>query len=47
MQGLLKRSDSRWSDDRAFSPDKEQGDIGTPELPLELAFLAAEDISPD
>ena len=28
-------------------PDKEQGDFGTRELPLELAFLAAEDISPE
>jgi cellulose synthase/poly-beta-1,6-N-acetylglucosamine synthase-like glycosyltransferase len=47
MQGLLKRSDSRWSYDRAFLPNKEQGDIGTRELPLELAFLAAEDVSPE
>src|SRR3984885_5216041 len=47
MQGLLKRSDSRWSYDRAFLPNKEQGDIGTRELPLELAFLAAEDLSPE
>jgi hypothetical protein len=47
MQGLLKRADLRWSYDRAFLPDKEQADIGTRELPLELAFLAAEDISPE
>jgi hypothetical protein len=46
-QGLLKRADLRWSYDRAFLPDKEQSDIGTRELPLELAFLAAEDISPE
>jgi hypothetical protein len=47
MQGSLKRADSRGSYDRAFLPDKEQPDIGTRELPLELAFLAAEDISPE
>jgi hypothetical protein len=39
MQRLLKRSDSRWSYDRDFSPDKEQGDIGTRELPLDWLFL--------
>ena len=47
MQGLLKRAELRWSYDRAFLPDKEQADLGTRELPLELAFLAAEDLSPE
>jgi hypothetical protein len=47
MQGLLKRADLRWFYDQAFLPDKERADIGTRELPLELAFLAAEDISPE
>jgi glycosyltransferase XagB len=47
MQGSPKRADSRWSHDRAFLPDKEHADIGTRELPPELAFLTAEDISPE
>src|SRR3984885_6828356 len=47
VQGSLKRSDSRWPCDQAFPPNKEQADIGTRGLPLELAFLAAEDISPE
>jgi cellulose synthase/poly-beta-1,6-N-acetylglucosamine synthase-like glycosyltransferase len=46
-QGLLQRADSRWSYDRAFLPDKEQADLCTHRLPPELAFLAAEDLSPD
>ena len=47
MQGSLKRADSRWPYDQAFPPNKEQADIGTRGLPLELDFLAAEDISPE
>jgi glycosyltransferase XagB len=47
IQGSLKRADSRWPYDQAFPPNKEQADIGTRGLPLELAFLAAEDISPE
>ena len=47
IQGSLKRADLRWPYDQAFPPNKEQADIGTRGLPLELAFLAAEDISPE
>jgi glycosyltransferase XagB len=46
-QGLLQRPDSRWSHDWAFLPDKEQADLVARELPLELAFLAGEDRSPE
>ena len=46
-QGLLQRADSRWSHDWAFLPDKEQADPVARELPLELAFLAGEDRSPE
>jgi glycosyltransferase XagB len=43
-QGSLQRSDSRWSYGRAFVPDKEHAGIVARELPLELAFLTAEDV---
>jgi glycosyltransferase XagB len=46
MQGSPKRA-ARWPYDQAFALDKETADIGTRELPLELAFLAGEDISPE
>ena len=44
-QGLLPTAESRWSHDRAFLPDKAQADLVARELPLELAFLAGEDLS--
>ena len=47
MQGSVKRADALWFYNRAFLSDKDQADICTRELPLELAFLAAEDISPE
>lgn len=43
----MQRADSRWSYDRTFLPDKEHADLGTRELPLELAFLPADDFSPE
>ena len=36
-------AESRWSHDRAFLPDKAH--LAARELPLELAFLAGEDLS--
>jgi hypothetical protein len=47
MQGLVQRADSRWSYDRAFLPENEQVIASTREIPVELAFLDAEDISPE
>jgi cellulose synthase/poly-beta-1,6-N-acetylglucosamine synthase-like glycosyltransferase len=44
-QGLLQRAESHWSHDRVFLPDKEQADLVARELPLELAFLASEEVS--
>src|ERR1700678_1457335 len=46
-QELLQPADSRRSHDWAFLPDKEQADRVARELPLELAFLAGEDRSPE
>ena len=46
-QGLLQRAESHWSHDRVFLPDKEQADLAARELPLELAYLAGEDRSPE
>ena len=43
----MQRANLRWSHDWAFLPDKGQADLVARELPLELAFLAGEDRSPE